>query len=222
MNYNLDFIQKIKEYFVPDKRLPKLLGTVNSFGLDISNIYDGFFSTYKNYSLVSLWVAGTYSRKDKVRYGKSIYQSVIDLNNSEPSSDGNWVLISENFFGNDYRLAIRGEKLILEKALNLWFETSFKQPPLVSDIFITTNTSLDLPVFQVGISETESSNVSTLESSQFVINNYSFGSFFNMSINVPLLVYNSLSLDISARDKIIRAFVDKYIPAGITYNIITY
>jgi hypothetical protein len=29
-------------------------------------------------------------------------------------------------------------------------------------------------------------------------------------------------LDISARDKIIRSFVDKYIPAGITYNIITY
>jgi hypothetical protein len=220
--YILDYFVKVQEALTPDKRQPKQVAFQKGLVSDIDNLHTQLFSTYKNYQILPIWTAGTYNRKDLVRYGKSIFQSNIDLNTSVPSFDNNWNLLNNNFLGNDFRIAIRGEKLILEYALNIWFDTVFRQPPFVSDIFINTNTTFAIDPFRVGTSEFESSGVYSDISSELVVNSYSFTTQFNLFINVPIAFFNSLGVTNNIRESIIKSFADKYISAGITYQIITY
>ena len=42
------------------------------------------------------------------------------------------------------------------------------------------------------------------------------------SIFVPIAVFNALAGNNTDRENIIRAFADKYVLAGIEYNVITY
>jgi len=115
-----------------------------------------------------------------------------------------------------------GEKLNLEFALNTWFDTVFRQPPAVSDIYLVTNAIAVSPVFRVGASELESTSVYSNISTELVINDYTFTDEYNLSIMVPVAVYNALGSTNDIRDSIIRNFADKYVNAGITYDIITY
>lgn len=220
--YILDYFIKVQEALTPDKRQPKQVAFQKGLVSDIDNLHTQLFSTYKSYQILPIWVSGTYNRKELVRYGKSIFQSNIDTNTSKPTFDGNWNLVNNNFLGNDFRLSIRGEKLTLEYALNIWFDTVFRQPPSNSDIFITTNATYGIDPFRVGASEFESSNVYSDISSELVINSYSFSTQFNMDINVPILFFNTLGSTNNIRESIIKSFADKYIPAGITYKITTY
>lgn len=220
--YVLDYLIAIQDLLVPDKRTDNIVAFNNGLVGNTSQLHINLFSTYKNanFSLTE-WSAGTYVRNYLVRYGKSIYISAIAGNTDEPTFTDNWVLVSENYLGSDFRLAIRGEKLILEYALNVWFETTFRQPPSVSDIYITTNTILN-DVFRVGDTEFASSKVSDLRSTELVGNSYTFSAQYNMTIHVPTAVYNALATTTDAREAIFRNFADRYVNAGLTYNIITY
>jgi hypothetical protein len=220
--YILDYFVKVQEALTPDKRQPKQVAFQKGLVSDIDNLHTQLFSTYKNHQTLPTWSVGTYNRKDLVRYGKSIFQSNIDNNSIEPTFDNNWSLVSNNFLGNDFRIAIRGERLVLEYALNVWFDTVFRQPPFVSDIFITTNTAVGIDPFRVGSSEIESSNAYSDNSSELIINAYSFATQFNMDINVPSSFFNSLGTTNNIRESIIKSFADKYIPAGLTYKITIY
>lgn len=218
--YNVDYNQKVIETLVPDKRQPKTVAFLQQLVKEVSVNHNQLFNIYKNYQSAAVWTAGTYSRYSVVRYAKSIYIAA-QATSDEPTYTENWILVSPNFMGNDMRLAIRGEKLNLEYALNTWFNTTFKQPPLVSDIYLTTNTIVDR-IFRVGKVENDCSNVYKDVSSEFVINSYSFTDQYNLTINVPLSVYNALGATNEIRTSIIRNFADLYISAGITYNITTY
>jgi hypothetical protein len=218
--YNVDYNQKVIETLVPDKRQPKTVAFLQQLAKEVSINHNLLFNIYKSYQSAAVWTAGTYARYDIVRYAKSIYIAAQTTTN-EPTFTNAWVLVSPNFMGNDFRLAIRGEKLNLEYALNTWFNTTFRQPPLTSDIYLTTNNIID-SVFRVGFNEFESSKIYTETSSEFVINNYAFTNQFNLTISVPTGVYNSLGATNDIRTSIIRNFADLYISAGITYNIITY
>jgi hypothetical protein len=218
--YSLDYNITVDSLNVPDKRTEKTTAFNKGLVAQVSNLHTQLFETYKNYTLVAVWSAGTYNRADLVRYGKSIFQAQ-ETTTSEPTFSDAWLLVSNNYLGNDFRLKIRGEKLNLEYALNTWFDTVFRQPPLVSDIYIETN-SVSSNVFIVGLSEDESSSVSSIISSEFVINSYTFTDQYNLSIKVPVAVYNALAATNDIRDSIIRNFADKYINAGLTYDIITY
>lgn len=92
---------------------------------------------------------------------------------------------------------------------------------ILSDIYILNN-SLGILPFIVGGSEAISSVVYADHSSEFIIDGYSFANRINFTIYVPVAVYNALSAISGDRDKIFRAFVNEYIPAGLTYNIQTY
>lgn len=218
--YSVEYNQKVIETLVPDKRQPKTVAFLQQLVKEVSVNHNQLFNIYKNYQSASVWSAGTYSRYSVVRYAKSIYIAA-QATSDEPTYSANWILVSPNFMGNDMRLAIRGEKLNLEYALNTWFNTTFKQPPLVSDIYITTNTIID-QIFRVGSIENDCSSVYKDVSSEFVINSYSFTNQYNLTINVPLSVYNALGATNDIRTSIIRNFADLYISAGITYNITTY
>lgn len=220
--YIIDYFIKAEEALPPDKRTPRTVALAQSFVSEVADDHSLLFSTYKDYVLTPVWGAGSYNRRDLVRYGKSIFQSLIDSNTDEPTFTDSWRLVSSNFLGTDFRLKIRGEKLVLEYALNIWFDTVFRQPPLVSDIYLTTNSIISTPVFRIGEIEAISSNISTQTSSEFVVNNYTFAAQFNLDVNVPIAFYTALAATNDARTAIIRDFVNQYIPAGITYRVKTY
>ena len=220
--YSLDYIQKLVELLPPDKRDDTIVAFNTPAFLDIQNLHQGMFFTYKNFQSLDVWSAGTYDKNDLVNYQKAIYQSVEDSNATEPTYSDKWVLISPNFFGVDYRLQIRGEKLVLEYALNLWFGTEFRQPPLVSDIYIENNATVYQSPFKIGRTETQSSKSGTLGSIDFIGLDYTFTEQFGCTIFVPLAIFNSLGSDNQIRENIVRDFADKYIACGVKYKIQTY
>jgi len=218
--YSINYSQKVIETLPPDKRQPKTTAYLQQLAKEISVNHNQLFNLYKRYQLASVWSAGSYSRYSTVRYGKSIY-TAVENTSDEPSFTNAWIMVSPNFMGNDFRLAITGEKLVLEYALNLWFDTAFRQLPSVSDIYLVTNTIAD-SVFFVGHSEFESSTIYQNISSEFVINAYSFTDQYNLTIMVPIAVFNALGTTNDIRNSIIKSFADLYISAGITYKIQTY
>lgn len=218
--YSIDYNQKVIETLTPDKRQPKTTAYLQQLAKEVSVNHNQLFSIYKQYNLSSTWEAGSYPINSVVRYGKSIY-AAVENTTDEPSYSNAWIMVSPNFMGNDFRLAITGEKLVLEYALNLWFNTAFRQLPALSDIYLKTNTIAD-SVFFVGHSEFESSKIYLNISSEFIINDYSFTDQYNLTIFVPIAVFNALGTTNEIRTSIIRSFADLYISAGITYNILTY
>jgi len=220
--YILDYFIAVSDLLVPDKREPNIIAFNDGLVGNTAQLHTNLFSTYKNAQFaITAWSAGTYSRNALVRYGKSVFISSVSRNTDEPSFSDNWVLVSDNYLGTDFRLSIRGEKLILEYALNTWFETTFRQPTAVSDIYITTNTILN-DIFRVGQNELSSSKVSTLRSTELVGNAYTFTAQYNLTIHIPVAVYDALATTADARESIVRNFADKYINAGLLYNIVTY
>jgi hypothetical protein len=222
--YDVNYNTAIENLLVPDKRTKKTLAFNIALALGIANNHNLLFNIYKNYNIIANWNnAFTYDKNDLVKYGKSIFQSIDNGNVSRPTNASKWRLVSENFLGSDFRLSITGEKLNLEYALNTWFGSTFRQPSVgISDIYITTNNFIDLPVFRVGINEPESTSVRSDGSDQYVINAYTFATQHNLTINIPIALFNTLGATNEIRTSIVRAFADKYINAGLTYKIQTY
>ena len=219
--YNLDYNQKVVETLVPDKRTPLTIALLQAMVKGIQNNHDQLFQTYKNYQSLPVWSLGAYARDALVIYSKAVYQAVENTTD-EPSYSNKWRLVSENYQGTDFRLQIKNEKLIFEYGLNDWFGSVFRQPiDGISDIYLTTNDILDSP-FVVGASEINSSVIYSNRSSEFISNNYTFTNQYNLTINVPITLYTALGSTNNIRESIIRNYADKYIPAGLTYNIITY
>lgn len=218
----INFKDYIKSIFVPDKIKPNMLAFVNVVALELNNLQDNIFSTYKNLNSLPSWVAGTYQKGVLVKYGKSVFQSNEGNNTDVPITSNKWILITESFLGSDFRYKTRSERLVLEYAINSWFGTLFRQPPLRSEIYFTNNAINPINVFRVGKTESNSSNVSNLSSSAYVMNNYTFLDQFSLNLNVPLAFYNSLGTTNNIRESIIKSFVNQYITAGITYQIVTY
>jgi hypothetical protein len=205
----------------PDKRFPKMIAWVSSLLTPMQYLRDLLFDSYKLGNTSVQYAPGTYNKGDRVKYNKAIYESLVASNTAAPSDLTKWVKVQDNYVGLDKRIQYNGQKLVLEFALNEWFSTVFRQPNLVSDIFISLAVQ-HLPVFRSGPIEDVSSTVAPDRSSEFVMNDYQFGARSNFTINIPLSVYNALDPIAGNRDGIVRNFVDKYIPAGILYNIATY
>lgn len=221
--YNVNYNTTIESFLVPDKRTKKTVAFNTALVAEIANDHNLLFTIYKDYSILPTWTAGTYAKNALVKYNKSIFQSVENGNTEQPTLSEKWRLVSENFLGSDFRLSITGSKLNLEYALNTWFGSTFRQPSVgVSDIYLTTNSIAQAPIFRVGINEIESSSVGTDTSSQLIVNSYSFATQYNLTINVPSALFTSLGTTNDVRNSVIRSFADKYINAGLTYQIQTY
>jgi hypothetical protein len=219
--YQINFLQKAIELLPPDKRPNTFVKWIYSL-LKPSEYNDArIFTDYKVGAVYPVYIAATYSKFQRVIFGQSVYESIIDSNTTAPPNATGWRVYQDSFIGVDERLTYNHQKISLEWGLNKRFGTTFRQPNLVSDIYITTNVVVN-PPFIVGGDEPISSVTYRTNSTEFIINNYSFGNFFNFTIYVPVAVFNALSSNASAREPIIRNFVDRYNSAGITYNVVTY
>lgn len=220
--YKIDYSKQSKNDLLPvDYRVEPNISILKSLLKPLQWFNDLFFDSYKTGATATAYSAGTYNLGDQILFNKSVYESLIDSNTDAPTVSTSWMKIQDSFIGADERVLYTTSRLMLEYALNKWFGTTFRQPSVgTSDIYITLNV-VPTPVFVSGINESESSTVSNLSSSQYVINDYSFTDINSFDINVPVAVYNALG-DAGNRDNIFRSFSNKYVCEGLFYAIVTY
>lgn len=220
--YDIDYSKQRVQLLPPDKRYTKTVAWAGILLAPLNYLRNLNFGSYRTGSDAPQWVnTSPYNKYDQVKYNKIVYESLIENNTDLPTVVGSWKVVQQNFIGLSERIYYNGQKLVLEWAMNKWFGTVFRQPPNVSDIYISNN-SVPIAVFRCGGVEDISSVVYSNTSSEFVINSYTFTVAFNFTINVPTAVYNALDPTLVNNEKIFRAFVDRYVPAGVTYTIQTY
>lgn len=207
----------------PDKRFRKTVAWVNVLLSPIQYLRDIWFGSYRTGSTAPTWVnTDPYPKYALVKYSnKVVYESLVDNNTAVPTDTTKWRVAQQNFIGLSERIVYNGQKLVLEYAMNKWFGTTFRQPPNISDIYITNN-SLTVASFRVGLTEGVSSKVGLTGSSEFVGLSSVYTVPTNFTIHCPKAVYDALDPTLINNEKIFRAFVDLYIPSGITYSITTY
>lgn len=134
---------------------------------------------------------------------------------------GTWSLVSPDYRGVDERLKYNSQKLMLEYILNKFFRCNFTQPPQATlpDIYIENNLLNNFAFVAQDDSEL-ASDVFGLDqfTQQWVIDDYDFVSYA-FTIWVKLSVFNDNLPDAEAK---IRAVADRYVIAGIKYNVLTY
>ena len=206
----------------PDKRNPVITAFLNALLAPLQWISRLWLVEYTAGTTAAAWSnAITYAKYDQVIYQKVVFESQINANTSNPLTPIKWTVVQNNFIGLGERILYNGGCLTLTYALNKWFGTVFRQATALSDIYISTNT-LVAPVFRVGTTEGQSSSVSTIGSSEFVGTSDAITVAVNISIFVPVAVYNTLDVAMINNNKIFRNFADRYIPAGLIYTVSTY
>lgn len=220
--YAVDFAKALTRLLPPDKRFPIITSYLKSLAAPLQWLRDLWLGEYRTGSTAQEWLnTSTYSKYERVIYTIYVYESLVDNNTSVPTDRSAWQIVQETFIGLSERLAYNTDVLVLTYALNKRFKTTFRQPPNQSDIYIDVHQK-QLDVFLIGATESESSKVYSNKSSEYIIDSYDFNTFYNATIWVPVAAYNSLDTISANCEKIIRAFVDKYIAAGILYQIQTY
>lgn len=216
--FNIDISQLVQQLTPPKKRSDEQ----NSFGVGLLSAFKRILQTFLDYkegSTATNYTAGTYQKYDRVIYNWGTYESLIDDNNSIPEDTSAWVKLLDSFIGVDESQYYDGKVLQLTYALNRYFGTTFNQPPIQSEIYLNNNIQPISP-FRVGDTEAQSSWVSDLVSSEFVMYDYTLTAATALfTINVPIATYTALGAD---AEQIIRNFADKYVEASITYDIQTY
>lgn len=125
------------------------------------------------------------------------------------------------------RLKYNGEKIVLEYALNTRFGGTFRQPPLVSDIYTTNIAAVEVG-FLIGSTAPNSSTIGYTEdygnSFQLTVldavglgQSLRYGN--NFTINIPSALYTPIGATNTERNAIITDFVKKYIPIGLKFTI---
>ena len=176
-----------------------------------------------------VWSVGaTYTELQKVVYNdnRQLYQVLEGATppaGTLPTDATYWRLLSTNWVGMDWQRKATAEKLKLEYYLNLYFGSTFRQPPLVSDIYIQTTLANNY-IFYAGISESESSSVTyfgeNINGAVWASNNPF--SQYNYTIYVPSALYASLGANNDIRNTKIREQVNPRNLQSITYTITTY
>ena len=123
---------------------------------------DRVLGDYRTGSNYAQWTLGIYAIHDRVIYNQVVYESLEDGNTDTPTSS-KWAVWLPSFIGSDERKYFNGQKVVLEYSLNTYYGTVFRQPPLVSDIYID-NLGVSIVGFVVGIDEAYCSTVAQTDS----------------------------------------------------------
>lgn len=220
--YDVDYSKVGPQLLPPDKRGNLVVRLLAAFLTPVQWLRDLWLGSFRTGPTVGEWLnTTTYRKYDQVVYNIFVYVSLKNNNTDVPTDPSSWLEIQSNFIGMSERILYNCQVLVLTYALNKRFKTTFRQPNNVSDIYLGTFAK-PISVFVVGGVEANSSKVYSNISSEFVIDAYSFAGYVNMTIYVPVAVYNALDANPANRDIIIRSFADKYMAAGIIYTITPY
>lgn len=210
--FDLTYIDRNTELLPPHKRKPKYLALIRVLSEPMQYLHDLFFTDYLNGSNAPIYIAGLYNPGDRVRWiDNGIYEAIVVTGN-DPSIASDWMRVQDVFIGLNERAAYNSQKIVLEFLLNRYFA------PNTTDIYITNN-PLNNNVFIIGETEFQSSIVYASEfySTNFVRDAYAFNTF-SFTVFIPTAVFAALNNE----EGVIRAIADKYVLAGITYDIQTY
>lgn len=146
-----------------------------------------------------------------------------------------WIPVQSNFIGANERASYSCSKLIFEYALNKWFGTTFRQPPVgTSDIYITTNSNSNNELYVFSNARNAVFSVAK-QDVQYIYSETPATGVADFSIYFPTAIYNALSAETpvsagttiipsnpSLRNSIVRTFADTLNCAGMVYYIVTY
>lgn len=218
--FDIDYDIASIELMPPDKRVSPNLQLVRSFFEPLRWLRAALFDSYANGNAAPVWIQGkVYPKYTLVQNLNTVYSSLKNGNKDAPTNPDSWRPIQDTFIGMNERILYNGSKLMFEYALNRWFFGVFRQPPLQSDIFITTQ---PIPVNGFIVSGTSPSKIYRSFSSEFVVNKNLSSFNVTMTIHIPVAIYTALSSNLIEREQIIRAFADKYVALGIFYSVETY
>lgn len=212
--YDINFFAKVIEWAPPFKRFTINVRWLQALAKPIQYLRDKILGDYRTGSAYPQWVAATYAKGARVTFKQVVYESLEDDNADNPPS-AKWATFLPSFIAVDKRIKFNGQKLVLEYALNQRFGTTFRQPELISDIYITTIAFIVVG-FVVGKTEPYCSTIGETTSSAAIGYSYPFSHVTNFTINIPSAVYATIS------EAEVRNFVDKIIPAGLNYTITPY
>lgn len=172
-------------------------------------------SNYSNWDGANPYVVG-----DRVKYGYAIYEALqahfgeIPYNNTDY-----WLLINKDFVGLDARRVFNSHKMVFEYTLNLYLNTTPTTLPLI----YTTRNSVDVNGFYLGVDGVSDLGELGTDSNQddYLGTSYTLGQYA-MTIYVPAALYTSLALTSADREARVRNIADRYVPAGINYDVQTY
>lgn len=170
-----------------------------------------------NYSVFD--ISNAYSVGNRIRYGYAIYECIQASTGYLPTNTDYWLLINKDFVGVDARRKFNGQKLVFEYVLNLYLNTTPYTVPLI----YTTRNAVDGNGFYIGSKGYGDRGQMSKSTNQddYIGTGYTIGQYA-MTIYVPLALYNSLASTASDREQRVRNVADKYVPAGILYNVTTY
>lgn len=215
--------------YISEKLTPSLLRTpmrlawLRVLTSDIQAKYTDIFgvqSYYKGFSIANWSSVASYVIGNRVKYGVSIYECLVDNTGLSPDiNTTEWLLIEKDFVGANERVKYNGQKMVLEYILNRYLNTTATTIPT---IYIQTN-PVDVNGFYMGIDGISelgelgtNTNQDDFLGTSYTLNQYCF------TIYVPAALYTTLGTSAANRENRVRNVADKYVIAGINYSISTY
>jgi len=207
----------------PDLRKPKFMAFLYVMVSAIKEYVYNFFNDFSKGSSYLFYNPLTvYSLGNKVVYSdRKVYMYI----NNTPSSgnlpiDTNyWSVSNNNFIGIDEQVKYTSQIITFEYLMNKWFFNT----GATDQIYIQNNNNVS-SVFVMGQSGQTSSAmaVNSLNSTSFMAVSPTFSVQYNFTIYVPSALFATLGNTPQNREQAIRNYADKFVLAGIIYNVTTF
>lgn len=225
MSYIVNTDTFADNFLPPKKRLSKFMAFAKTLLYPLQALYNTMFGTYKDGNIASDYNgATTYALGDQVRYtDKSIYECYVASTGNIPTDTNYWFKIQDKFVGIEPRMKYSPQWISFEWSLNEWFGGTFINSPGASDIYVSLITNTDT-TFWVGINKNESSLVVADNADIFgwIQADDLTAAIYDFTIWIPTSIWTPLAGTYLERERIVRAYADTYVLAGVTYNIDTY
>lgn len=212
-----------KQLLPPQLRRTKFLAWLKVLLKPLQWKRDVFFDSYAAGSSDPFFdSSNSYSTPDRVVMSdNSVWESL----NTSPTlgsvsspfiTPDEWVKVQDIYIGVDERRKYNAQIIVLEHALNRWF-----QNPNNPQIYVGNNTVTNH--FLMGASSSTSSTMPVLSAfvSDYMNDSYS-PIAYNFTVYVPAALFATLGTTTQNRENAIRNIVDKYCVAGILYEVTTF
>lgn len=217
MIYNIDFNFIWTALMVPQLRKQRMLAWGRVLLKPLQVVNDLIFNNYANGTNNADWDLSTaYVVGDIVVYkNRIVYQCIVNNTNQVPTNTLYWRQILDNYIGVYELLKYNSQKMTFEYALNRWFQSI--------GIFIQNNDA-NFNTFWLANSSELSGTLAnnSINQTNYLSNGNIPISLNHFTIYVPIAVYNNISPIYSNIEPIIRSFADRYVLAGMIYDIQTY
>lgn len=225
--YDIDYNDLVFNVTPQTRRKPRFISWLLSLLAPQKNVSDLFFDVYVGGATYPYFnpLVTSYPKGTRVTFLGAIYEAqIVVLGGALPTNTNYWTQIVADYRGVNERVRYNSQKILLEFILNKWFNTTWLQPddpfnPTRPEIYVDSNLT-DNQVLTSYYTENAESNVYYYDSLTYayVLNTYTFN---QPAFTIFIPSWLPIALGVDANNQI-RAIADKYVIAGITYDIQTY